>query len=128
MKFRKNHKIFIVIVFALFTGGIAFSQTMVQPEPTQEMREDASEKTEKWKEQLALTSKQADLMEKKIIEFAIKKDRILQSKMREEAKIERLKRLQTLENKDMRDILTQPQYDQYLVLLEKRLKEQKSGS
>lgn len=116
----------MVLGFLLLTTTMTFSQTLMQKEADKELREAAVEKAGMWKDELGLTSKQTDLMQKKIVEFAIKKNRLLQSKMREEEKTKRLVRLQELENKDMRDILTKPQYDRYIMLLEKQIKEQGS--
>lgn len=126
MKLRNIKAVLFVFTMALFTSTTAMSQSILQQEASPELEEMAREKAEIWENELSLTSKQTDLMERKIVEFAIKKERILQSKMREEAKTERLLRLQSLENKDMRDILTKPQYDRYIMLLEKQASQ--SGS
>lgn len=130
----KTGKISALILFtiALLSFSPMFSQSIMQGNPTPEMRDAAEQKAAKWKDELSLTSKQTDLMERKFIEFGMKKQRLLNSKMREDEKTKRLKRLQILENKDMRDILTQPQYDRYIMLLRERarevMKRNKSGS
>ena len=124
MKISKNYQILIVFAIALFTSSVAFSQSILQQSADQELEEAARERAEMWEGELSLSSKQTNLVQSKIIEFAIKKNRILQSKMREELKTERLQRLQVLENKDMRNILTQPQYDRYLFLLDQQIKKQ----
>ncbi len=124
MKISKNYQILIVFAIALFTSSVAFSQSILQQSTDQELEEAARERAEMWEGELSLSSKQTNLVQSKIIEFAIKKNRILQSKMREELKTERLQRLQVLENKDMRNILTQPQYDRYLFLLDQQIKKQ----
>lgn len=120
MKLRNIKILLFVFTIALFTSTTATSQSLLQQDPNPELEEMARERAEMWENELSLTSKQTDLMERKFVEFAIKRNRLLQSKMREEAKTERLLRLQTLENKDMRDILTKPQYERYLLLLEKQ--------
>lgn len=125
MKINKNYQIIIVFTVAFLTTAIAVSQNMVQQDPDKQLKEAAREAVEVWEEELSLSAKQADLMEKKIIEFAMKKNRLIQSKMREEAKTKRLRRLQELEYKDMRDILTQPQYNRYMEISRKRIKKQK---
>lgn len=116
---KSSKKIILLFTIALFTSAMAFSQGIAQGNPDRETRKAAEQKAAMWKDELALTSKQTDLMERKFIEFGMKKQRLLQSKMREEEKTRRLKRLQVLENKDMRDILTQPQYDRYITMLRK---------
>ena len=125
MKIRTRN-ILIILSFLLFTSAVTYSQNMVQKDPDEELEKAAVEKAGYWKDELGLTSKQTDLMERKIVEFAIKKNRLLQSKMRQEEKTKRLIRLQELENKDMRDILTQPQYDRYIMLLKKQIEKQGS--
>ncbi len=88
----------------------------MQEEPSLEIREIAKERTDMWIKELSLSSKQADLMERKIIEYTMKRTDLMQSKMNEEAKIKRYIALQILEEKDMRDILTGPQHEKYLRL------------
>ena len=122
MKSTKTSILFLFTI-AFFTSAMAFSQSIMQGNPEREIREAAEQKAAMWRDELALTAKQTDLMERKFIEFGMKKQRLLQSKMRENEKTKRLKRLQVLENKDMRDILTQPQHDRYMQMLRKKAKQ-----
>lgn len=126
MNFRRTYKYILLFGIAFLTTAFAAAQTMTQPEPSKELEQAAREQTEQWEEELSLTAKQMSLMEDKFIEFAFKKDKVLQSKMREEAKVERLRALQELENRDMRDILTKPQFDRYLMLQKQKIKQQAS--
>jgi HAMP domain-containing protein len=128
MRIVKKYRLIIVFALLFFTGAIGYAQTMTQNEPSQELEEVAKEKTDMWIEELSLTGKQAALMQKKIVEFAIKREKLIQSKMREEAKTERLKALQELEYKDMRDILTQPQFDRYLALKQEIINKQSQNN
>lgn len=123
MKSLKKTGIFFLFTIAFLTSSLGFSQSIMQGNPTPEMRDAAEQKAAKWQDELALTSKQTDLMERKFIEFGMKKQRLLQSKMREDEKTRRLRRLQVLETKDMRDILTQPQFDLYTRMLRKQARE-----
>lgn len=125
MKISRKYQMAILFTVAFFTTAMAVSQNFTQKDPDKELKEAAREAVTYWENELGLTAKQASLMEKKILEFAIKKNELIQSKMREEAKTERLKRLQELEYKDMRDILTHPQYRRYLKLSKERIRKQK---
>lgn len=117
-------KIFsLLFAFTLLTT-LGYAQSPLQEEPTQDIREMAREEADFWSTELGLTEKQEILMEKKITEYAIKKEGFLQSKMQEEAKAVRILELQQAESRDMKDILTQPQHSMYLVKKEQRLKEQ----
>ncbi len=110
----KNYKKIVfsgIIIFLLFFTGNLAAQNLTQEEPGQSIREIAKERTNMWVKELALSAKQADLMERKIIEYTIKRTDLMQSKMHEEAKKERYIALQRLEEKDMRDILTGPQFE-----------------
>lgn len=127
MKIKSLYRLLILASFAIFTSATAISQTMIQPEPTPQMEEAAKEETAFWENELSLTAKQMSLMEKKFVEFAIKRDRILQSKMREEVKTRHLYELEELENREIRDIITKPQYDRYLMLKKELDKEKKAG-
>lgn len=121
---QRTYRLLILFCLAIFTTATAVSQTMTQQDPSPEVEEVAREKVEMWEEELGLTAKQMSLMEEKIIEYAIKKDRVLQSKMHEEAKSRSLIRLQESEDGDMRNILTKPQFDRYLLLQRRMTREQ----
>lgn len=127
MKINRKYQIIIVFTVAFLTTAVAVSQNIMQKDADKQLKEAAREAVEVWENELSLTAKQADLMERKIIEFAMKKNRLIQSKMREEAKTERLRRLQELEYADMRDILTKPQFDRYIKLSKARIKDQKNN-
>lgn len=114
----------LLILAAIFTTSTGCAQNPLQEEPTQEMREMAREESDFWSTELGLTEKQEILMEKKLTEYAIKKEQLLQSKMQEEAKAARILELQEAETRDMTDILTREQYEVYLVKKEERLNEQ----
>lgn len=121
-----KRKIVYFCLIAIFTSATATSQNMLQGRVDQDLKEAARETVEMWTSELALSAKQRKLMEDKIVEFSIKKNDLLQSKMREEVKARKLKELQILENRDMRDILTGPQYKLYVDILEKRINKQES--
>lgn len=127
MKSGKIYRTIILFTLAVFTAAIGNAQSIIQGNPSMEIREEANEAVEIWKDQLALTAKQEDLMEKKIIEFAMKREELLQSKMQEEAKTERLKLLQISEHKDMRDILTKPQFERYIAIQRQRAGTEEEG-
>lgn len=122
---KRRYQIFIIFAIAFFTGVVAYSQGMTQGNPSPELEEVAQEKTDMWARELSLTGEQALLMEKKIIEFAMKRNELIQSKMREEAKTKRLIALQELEFGEMRDILTKPQFERYLAIKREQIKGQK---
>lgn len=113
--------VLIVICFSTTTG---YAQHMLQGEPSLEIREMAQETSAMWTKKLGLTEKQEILMKTEFIAYAMKKEVLLQSKMQEEAKVKRLLALQQEENGAMRNILTKPQYDRYVVLQKKLLDEQ----
>ena len=112
----KKYRMLILFSIAFMATGIAFSQNRLQPEPDKYLEQAAREISDEWTRELAMSPKQNDLMRKKIIEFELKKQELLQSKMPDEERKKMLVRLQVLEDKDMRDILTKPQYERYLYL------------
>lgn len=91
---------------------------MTQNEATRQMEIAAKNEVQKWEEELSLRSKQMVLMEKKLVEFAIKRKKVLSANITKEEKLETLKDLKILETREIRDILTKPQYDRYLLLME----------
>lgn len=123
MKNYKNILLSGICIFLLFFTGNLAAQNLTQEEPSPAVREIAKDRTNMWIKELALSAKQADLMERKIIEYTMKRTDLMQSKMNEEAKKERYIALQRLEEKDMRDILTGPQYDKYILLQKQQVDE-----
>lgn len=129
---KKLQLISITLMAFFITLGVS-SQDLTPGQPGQDLREIAKEETAKWNLELSLTAKQARLIEKKILEFEMRKEELLNSKMNEEAKKERLAALQIRESNEFRDILTKPQFDKYLDVKSERLRlsenkeEQKSG-
>lgn len=109
-------RIFQIILFLSFSllSTVGYSQNLLQDNPQKDVKERAKEVTDMWTRELALRPKQTALMEDKIIEFILKENVIIQSKMREEVKTRKLAELELAENVSMRDILTKPQYDLYI--------------
>lgn len=105
-----------MILLTIFTGTAGFSQNVYQNEPSEEVKEIAGETVLMWNRELSLTAKQASLMEDKVIEYEMKREELFNSKMNEEGKKERLLILQELEERDMKNILTQPQFEKYMSL------------
>lgn len=114
MKSIKN--LGLVLLLTIFTGTAGFSQNIFQGEPSEEVKEIAGETILIWNRELSLTAKQASLMEDKVIEYEMKREELFNSKMNEEDKKERFLILQELEERDMQNILTQPQFDKYMSL------------
>ncbi len=124
MKFSRKYQILVVFTISFLATAAVVAQNITQQDPDRQLREAAREAVQYWEKELSLSAKQAGLMEKKILEFAIKKNKLIQSKMREEAKTKRLRLLQEQEYKDMRDILTEPQYERYISLSKERIRKQ----
>lgn len=123
MKPTKKLNIFFFILFTFFTGSMAFSQSIIQPEPTREMEMAVEREVARWEDELSLRAKQSALMERKLIEFALKREEVLKSELPQEEKGKQLVALKLQETRDMRDILTGPQYERYLELLEEEAQE-----
>lgn len=121
MKSFKKIYLAIICITAILITTPATAQTMFQGDAGSDIEEMAQESVEMWSDELGLTAKQEALMKDKIIEFAIKRQEVLQSKMKEEAKKASVLALQTEEHQEMRDILTKRQYERYLVLQEQRI-------
>ncbi|HSP41185.1 MAG TPA: hypothetical protein VLN46_07110 [Gillisia sp.] len=126
MKIFKNPGVTGLFLLLFFCTGNIVGQNLMQEEPSKKIREMAKERTNMWISELALSAKQADLMERKIIEYTMKRTELMQSKMNEEAKKERFIALQVLEEKDMRDILTGPQHEKYIRLNRKGINVKKN--
>lgn len=113
----KIKTILTISLMMLFTVGSA--QDIMQNEPDRQLEQAAKNEVERWEEELSLRAKQMMLMEKKFVEFALKRERVMNDNIPEEQKLERLKDLKMLEMGEIRDILTKPQFDRYVLLLRK---------
>lgn len=109
-------------MLVFLTTAIGVSRVLAQGVPTEDLKEVVRETTEMWTRELGLTQEQAEMMEKTIMAFAMKKQTVINSKMREEAKTRKLKSLQAQEHEDIQEILSKPQFAKYLSLTEKRIK------
>ena len=103
-------RIFLLLSFMLICS-LCHSQNVLQGDASRDLEQAARDAAERWTVELAMSSKQTALMEEKLVEYALKKQETLNSKMREENKTQRLLELEFAENKSMQDILTQPQYE-----------------
>ena len=123
MKSCKKLSLLLFSLVGFFTSVSAFSQSMLLPEPTREMKMSARDAVEEWDKQLGLRAKQASLMERRFIEYALKREQLLQRDLPEEEKLKQLATLNTLEITGMRNVLTKPQYDWYVYLLKRKKSE-----
>ena len=115
-----------IILAVLFTTASS-AQSIIQDDASRKVEMAAKDRVEKWNDELGLRAKQMVLLEKKFIEFDLKRLKVMEADFSPEEKVERLKDLKILETKDIRDILTQPQYDRYLLLLEKEAEKPDPG-
>ncbi len=124
MKALKQPLIFITIIFASLFTYDGYSQNLLQKEPSPEVRELAELRSRMWTKELALSPKQKDLVENSIIKYTMRRLEVQNAQIPIEKKTEDLRVLERLERGEMRDILTQPQFDRYVFLEENKVKKQ----
>ena len=127
MKNKRIIPFILSLAFTIFFTTSVSAQSIIQDDASRQVEMAAKDRAEKWNDELALTAKQMVLLEKKFIEFDLKRLKVMDADISQEEKVERLKNLKILETKDIRDILTQPQYDRYLLLLEEEGEEPDPG-
>lgn len=125
MKNIKDLRLILSLILTVFLASITSAQDIMQNEPDREMEIAARNEVERWEEELSLRAKQMMLLEKKFVEFAIKRERVMNENIPEEEKLERLTNLKMLEMGEIRDILTGPQFDRYVLLLRQEAEEPK---
>ena len=103
--------------FAFFISASSFSQSIIQGDVSRDRETEARRLVEEWDDKLGLRAKQEILMEKKFIEFAIKREKLFALNLPPKEELEQLALLKLEETKDMHDILTKPQYDKYVFLI-----------
>jgi hypothetical protein len=127
MKKKTITQLILSLFVALMISSTGSAQDITQNDTYRQMEMAAKERAQKWEEELSLRAKQMLLMEKKFVEFDIKRDKLMSADASKEEKLERLKNLRILELRELRDILTKPQYDRYLMLLEQEAIRSESG-
>ncbi len=103
----------LIVLITLLIGVTAFSQDpfLQKDSDNYEMRADAL--TETYNAELALSSKQELLFKKKVEEFLPRYDAIRKNHEGRD-KLNRIQSLGEEESAEMRNILTQPQFDLYV--------------
>ncbi|WP_423818363.1 hypothetical protein V5739_12060 [Salinimicrobium sp. TIG7-5_MAKvit] len=118
MKHIKILRLVLSLSFIVIFSSIATAQDLTQKSNNPQLEMAAKERVQKWERELSLRAKQALLMEKKFVEFDIKREKLWKDNISEEERLDRLKNLKILETREIRDILTKPQFDRYLLVLE----------
>lgn len=124
MKTTKLRPFFILLIFIFFLPLSSISQNMLQGDVSQQREAEAKRLVEQLDLELELRAKQEMLMQKKFVEFALKRDEILKLNLPPREELEQLALLKLEETKDMHDILTKPQYDRYVFLMQRGIDKQ----
>ncbi|MCJ7757792.1 MAG: hypothetical protein MUP24_06555 [Gillisia sp.] len=111
---KLQNRIFLLGLSVALTGGFVFSQIYIHEKNRKELREVAREIALNWKDKLGLSEEQTLLLEDIIIEFTIIKNEIIKSSQEKQAIIQNLQRVQVREYKNLRKILSEPQFDAYV--------------
>lgn len=111
---KLQYRIFLLGLAAVSIGGFVYSQIFIHEKNRKELREIAREIALNWKAKLGLSEQQTLLLEDIIIEFTIIKNEIIKSKQEKQAIIKNLQRVQAREYKNLKKILSEPQFEAYL--------------
>ncbi len=105
----------LLLLFAFISLSLSsFAQDRLQSEPIPEVEKRVEQKTQILKDELALTGKQEVLVKKKLTEFYIERNEIINSDMSLEQKRDAIKAVVKNQDKELRDIFTGAQYEAYL--------------
>lgn len=120
MRLSKKKELILISAVAAFSMGVAFAGDRFRNDKK------LIEKTidgvvQKWKSRLFLTQEQTQLMRTTLLEFAHKRNHILQLKIQKNGKEERLQELQLRENEEMKRFLTASQYESYVTFLSEKI-------
>jgi len=108
-------------IILLFIAVFAFQVSQAQyrtdlTKATLKMEKKAEKESKMLTKKLALNGEQPLLIKNKLMEFQVKEDEILKSGLPKEDIKVNLRQLKINRLKEMQDILTQAQYDQYLIV------------
>jgi CMP-2-keto-3-deoxyoctulosonic acid synthetase len=122
MKLSKKNQLIIFSSIAAFTSSIVLSRNRFQPGTDRFLEQVSQETADKWEPILGLSFNQKKLMQKKISNFAGKKNAVILSRKSNKSKTALLQKLQELENQEMRSILNNEQFEIYLLTLTRSIK------
>jgi hypothetical protein len=105
-------RIVVLLLTLLFTYNLSAQDPLIQKD-NEALEAVAIKITKIYDDQLGLDGKQYVLFEKKVEEYLIREENIHNNFSGEE-KLDKLYKLTKAESMEMRNVLTQPQYDLYL--------------
>ncbi|MCK8481887.1 hypothetical protein [Psychroserpens algicola] len=103
---------YLITLFIIVLPIIGFAQDPMLQNDTDELEDQATQITQQYNNELALTSKQFVLFQKKVEEFLIRRETI-ETKYKGKEKLDLLFTMQEVETREMNDILTRPQLNLY---------------
>ena len=103
----------LIIFFMMFTAAIVNAQDTYMQKTSLKQDSIAKNLTATYTDKLALSGKQQLLFQKKVEQFLIEKQKI-ENDMSGKVKLDALYKIGQEENAEMRDVLTQEQYDLYV--------------
>lgn len=113
-------KILLLLTIALFSCQFSTAQSLLQGDPSKGVEENVNQYTKYLKKELALTTKQENIVESNLTQFYMNVRDITQADMNKENFNRRFAVLKENNINRMRNVLTQPQFDKYITLLEKQ--------
>jgi hypothetical protein len=105
-------RLVVLLITLLFTYNLSAQDPLLQKD-NEALEAVAIKITKTYDDQLGLDSKQYVLFEKKVEEYLIREETI-HNNFKGEEKLDKLYKLRKAESMEMRNVLTQPQYDLYL--------------
>lgn len=108
----------LIIITLLISNTIAVNaQTITQERSSEALEKEVRVQTEQLASELGLTDKQAKEFERNTIKYSLKIDKVLQKDIPEKNKTFQINVLEEQRVRATRNILTKPQYDLYLRML-----------
>ncbi|MFD1096054.1 hypothetical protein [Salegentibacter chungangensis] len=111
-----QHRIALISLAGLMVAGFVYSQIYIHQRSRQELEEIAQELALTWKDKLALTAVQTELLENVIIEYTIRKNEIINSPINEDSMVRKLQAVQRSEHKALKKFLSEEQFEDYTQL------------
>ncbi|MDT0294989.1 hypothetical protein ACFQ3R_05665 [Mesonia ostreae] len=117
-------KLILILTLVLFgTSSMNINaQDLIQGNPSATVTDVVDKELKSLTQELALTGKQQKLAKIKLTEFKMREKELLNSDMIISEKSEQISALEINKVKEMRDILTGPQYDTYIKWIKEKRK------
>ncbi|MDT0644470.1 hypothetical protein RM553_16645 [Zunongwangia sp. F363] len=113
---KLEQRLGLIGLAGLLVAGFVYTNLYIHKKNRQDIKEIAEELAYAWKSKLNLTLDQVHKLEELIIEYTIKKNEIINSSLKHDSQITKLKSIQKSENTALKKLFNEEQFENYTAI------------